>query len=199
LALSACTWPGSSSVVTAQGLLARAQSIAPHDALFAITLTITSGGAGASPLKETGTGRLTTSPYRQDITLSGSVDGVPVTIEALAAGQLLYTRAPGAPTWQAVPADATSRFLTYGLAAPQLIGREKVVGVATWHVRGVLTPAAPQDIEDLWLRTDNDFPQKVELHATSASSTTVAATLTFTRWNTGVTITVPPAGAITTG
>jgi hypothetical protein len=198
LALSACAWQGGSSTVTAQGLLARAQLAAPHDALFTITLTIV-GGTGTSPFTETGTGRLTTSPYRQDTILRGMVDGVPVTIEVLVAGQLLYTRVPSAPTWQEVPADATSRFLTYALSAEQLVGPEKVGGVATWHVRGALAPAAPQDVEDLWLRTDNDYPQKAELHATGASGSAVAATLTFTRWNTGATITVPPAGTTAGG
>jgi hypothetical protein len=197
LALGGCL--GMPSAQTVHDILTQAQAAAPRDASFSLALSITtpvSGSSTPATITERGTGILTTQPYRQDITLTTSADGVTIPLELLTDGQTLYTRATGSTTWRQQPADATTRFLEENLSAPTLIGSETLGGVAAWHLRGTLSASDPQNTEDLWLRKDNYLPLKSILHAASGDGTAITATLTFSKWNTGAKITPPAKTAI---
>jgi hypothetical protein len=85
-----------------------------------------------------------------------------------------------------------------------------VNGHQVYHLRGTLvapTPAATSSTdtpttEDLWVRTDNFYPAKVMISSTSTTAgatSTATATITFTSWNTGLTITIPPAKDVVSG
>jgi hypothetical protein len=194
LALGACA-VGQESVLNGESILSSARAAHLHDATFTMTLAVSTTTPVAKTLNESGSGTLTTNPYRQDIRLSGMTDGLTITVELLTDGQTLYTRAPDASTWQSSTAGLTARFLNYTLAAPQLIGQESVGGIAAWHLRGYLAGTNTTDVEDLWIRKSDSFPVKATLHAVDATSTAITAALTFTRWNTGVKIT-PPAPSV---
>jgi hypothetical protein len=60
------------------------------------------------------------------------------------------------------------------------------------------TPASSQRVsyaEDLYVRADNYQPVRVELHSVLPQGA-AEATTTFSQWNTGVTITPPPADQV---
>lgn len=103
----------------------------------------------------------------------------------------------------------------------QLVGSETVNGVAAYHLRSTGQPAttanqaasgAAARTTDLWLRQDNYFPLKIVTHVAAqgagdvsaangtpqvgsgtpvAGTTALDQTITFSAWNTGVTITAP--------
>jgi hypothetical protein len=96
------------------------------------------------------------------------------------------------------------------LQAVKVIGAETIGGATTWHLRGTLplTGVAQQAAtayhfkpdaatEDLWVRQSDSKPAKlVYFFPKDTSSSPVATdfimTVTFTAWNTGFTLPVPP-------
>ena len=107
------------------------------------------------------------------------------------------------------------------LTTVQLKGQEVLDGQKTWHLQGQIPNSDPSgsiggisssltQTEDIWVRQDTHLPIQIILHqvqtvslpatgttgATSIGSTN-DLTYTFTAWNTGVTITLPPASQVT--
>jgi hypothetical protein len=108
---------------------------------------------------------------------------------------------------------AFTQFLDYRyIQHPVYIGDESISGHDTYHIRadltsqiaGTVATATPAGTsanvtEDLWFIKSNYLPIKITLHAggdTGSSTTAISAkvdeTFTFTKWNTGLTIAVPP-------
>jgi hypothetical protein len=83
-----------------------------------------------------------------------------------------------------------------------VIGAETINGVAVWHIRADLpitaatptsrtatpTPTAPSTT-DIYIRQDNDYLVKTIVHTTGTTPSDV--TLTVTKYDSGVTITLP--------
>lgn len=110
------------------------------------------------------------------------------------------------------PIDVTSftDFTSYTNA--KLVGSDTLDGVAVWHLQA--TPPAQGDASaqstsitqstatagmptaaslavDIYIRKDNSYPMKLSAHV--GGSTPVDMTITFTKYNSGVTITLPTA------
>ena len=108
---------------------------------------------------------------------------------------------------------AFTQFLDYRyIQHPVYVGYETIAGHATYHIHadlssqisGTVATATPagtsaQVTEELWFSKSSYFPIQITLHAgasgqasSSLVSATVDETFTFTSWNTGLTIILPP-------
>jgi hypothetical protein len=92
------------------------------------------------------------------------------------------------------------------------VGDETIAGHDTYHIHadlssqinGAIATATPADTsaqvtEDLWFSKSKYYPIKILLHAggdSGSSATSISAkideTFTFTAWNTGISISLPP-------
>lgn len=222
LLLAACGANGGSATatkpLTAAEILQRSQNSALKDATFDATLGIASSGL---TINFTGTGKLTKSPARSELVLHGTLLGVTETVDTITDGNTSYTlTTPGQTTkWvkttgsgSALPGSGSS-ITNYGdLQNPTLIGTETLNGHQVYHLSGKLLDATPTagsttsatsaTTEELWVRTDNFYPAKVAINGTTTSSgatSTVNVVLTFTSWDTGITIALPPPSDVTNG
>jgi hypothetical protein len=216
LATAAC---GATSIkpLTATDVVQKAQTSSLKDTAFDLKLDVVASGVTIS---FTGTGKLTQSPERSEINLHGSFLGQSIQVDDITAGGFDYTKTtPSKTTKYVKTASGTGSSLGVGggtitsfgnLHSPTLVGIETVNGHQVYHLRGTLvapTPAATSSTdtpttEDLWVRTDNFYPAKVMISSTSTSAgatSTATATITFTSWNTGLTITIPPAKDVVSG
>jgi hypothetical protein len=199
----------------ASGVLSNAQHALPKDATFTVSLK------GENPDPTLGTGQLTTSPMRQE-TLSGLDPSQKTgrftdfsgTYYIKSPGEADWQRKFSDELFGADNVEAMVvfiRFLDYGqLQAVKVVGAETIGGVPTWHLRGTVpsTGIAAEAAnnyhlkfdaatEDLWVRQTDAKPAKlVYFFPKDTSSSPVATdftmTVTFTAWDTGLTLPVPP-------
>jgi len=211
---------------SASSTLDKAKHPGWKDATFTFTSKV-QGASSLGPVtsNETGNGKLTTNPQRSDITYSGSsVVGstqLPSSGEIITDGTTAYIKPTGQTLWTklsdanvgnsaggaAVGAGLTS--LT-NLQNIQFVGVETINGVSTWHVKGDTAGSASASgvsgsatgTVNLWVRQDNFYPVQIVVHQDvtgSQGNGTVDETVQFTAWDTGITITPPPANEVTTG
>ena len=176
-------------------------------------------GASGVSLTFTGNGKFTLSPARSQFTLQGNLLGTQTTIDDITADGYDYVKTSPATTYTKTASGTNSTFGVGGnvvsgignLKNPTLIGIETVDGYQTYHLHGTsvaatpdptaTTPASPAN-EDLWVKTQNFYPVKVTMNedtTTAGQATTDNVTITFTSWNTGLTIAVPPPSEVTNG
>ncbi len=186
------------------------------DTAFKLTASISASGLN---IVFTGNGKFTKSPPRAELILHTSLLGTTVTIDDITAGGYDYTKTTPSKTTKYVKTKSNSSsglgvsggsFTDFGsIGNPTLVGTETVDGYQTYHLRGTPTTATPTagssstpGTEDLWVKTDNFYPVKAMLTQTSSVSGQTASenlTITFTSWNTGLTINVPPANDVVNG
>jgi hypothetical protein len=242
---------------TPSQILASATSANLNDAAYtftdALALSYTQAGSTTTGEPTTfnlmGSGKLTKSPARNDITLTIPLFGSQNSIEAITDGSDLYVNpgnlasvlggSQGATLngkWIKIPVGMQiPTVLDYShLKNLKLIGGETVNGKDTWHIQGTLSapsgsgtssadPGASATAtavatqyglsvqpvtEDLWFAKDTYFPVQFKLHFAASvakapaigggkatgsgpASVTSDGTVTFTQWNSGLTITVP--------
>lgn len=221
VSLAACGAAGATTPLTASGIISKAQSAHPKDATFTLNYTINGTSNGTTINSQlTGSGELTSTPPRSHLTLSGTVIGQTITSETITDGTTEYnkTTAPSLPSdgkWTKTTvsstdpsADLSFSSLYTGIKNPKLIGTETVNGNNTYHISGTPiedtpaagTPAATStttSTEDVWIRTDNFYPAKFSITGSDAAGSgivdigTSSIVITFTKWDSGVTITVP--------
>jgi hypothetical protein len=202
---------------SASEVLSNALLNLPKDASFTVSLK------GENPDPTPGTGKLTTSPMRQEI-LSGLSASQPTgRFRDFTASGSYYYKNPGEANWNKANADdffagdnaeAMVLFINFvdyrQLQAVTVIGAETIGGAPTWHLRGTLplTGVAQQaaaafnlksDVatEDLWVRQSDAKPAKLMFFFPRDTSrnpiaTDFTMTVSFTTWNTGLTLPVPP-------
>jgi hypothetical protein len=145
---------------TPGAILSSAENAHLTDASYAIadqlTLVYTSSSSGGAPttLDMTGTGKLTKSPARNDVTLSIPLLGAQNTVEVITDGTDVYVNIGALADllggsgvnvpkgkWVKVPVGmAIPTVLDYShLTNLKLIGAETINGKATWHIQGTLS------------------------------------------------------------
>jgi len=217
--LAACGIGGSSSL-TVNDIISRAEAAHPNDATFTLKLAINGSASGTTiNTTFTGDGTETSSPTRSDIKLNGSFLGTAVVIETITDGTTTYTKTTPSSTgdnkWSKstgdssdnINPDATSFFA--GMKTPKLVGIEQINGHATYHISGtaVLPTTTPTTsstsgtgTEDVWVRTDNFYPAKLSLQGSGSSFLGVNGSanleIDFTKWDSGVTIALPPPSQV---
>ncbi len=231
LALVDCSGVGpsartqSSGSLSASEILSMAQSAQLKDATFTLSIVPPSGtstGSSGLPLSLSGAGTLTTTPARDDITFVITVSGTEVNVEEIIDGTTIYLKLPAQAKWLKgglSSAIGSPRVLDYArLNDVKVIGPQTLNGAATYHlsanVASTGTPvvgSSSAETEDLWIRADDHFPQRIIEHVAgsiSTSNSSVPFTLSgsydfkvdFTAWNTGATIALPdPADVTATG
>jgi hypothetical protein len=193
---------------SAREILTKAQAVKLKDATLKTQVTTK---RGSQTVTLDGTARTTASPRRVEVAGTASL-GVPY--QAIVDGNTIYIKL--ADKWLKVPVGSANAEFNYDFIAlveqlqnPTLVGTETINGFQTYHLRGTVqapvTPGANQKIEttteDLWVRQDNYYPAKIVAHgggSNNGTSVTVDVTATFTAWNSGITITPPPADQVTT-
>jgi hypothetical protein len=201
--------------LTAEQIAQKVNQANIKDAGFDLNLNITAGG---TTLTFTGNGKFTQSPARSELTLKGNFLGTDTTIDDITADGYDYTKTTPSTTTKYVkaPIGADSTIGIGGssintiadLNSPTLVGIETINGAPAYHLRGTVTTPTPEAnastpsgpaTEDLWVKTSNFYPVKAALSSdstTAGQKTTTLITVTFTSWNTGITINVPPPSDI---
>ncbi len=250
-----------STTPTATDILNNASKANLKDATYSIAdnlaITFTASGSGGTPttLNLTGTGKMTKSPARNDVSVSIPLFGSQNTIEIITDGANLYVNLgdlgglfgsggnnPAKGKWIEVSLQGQQlpSLQDYShLKNVKLVGSEKINGKDTWHVQGTLsldngTPnpsvsatatavatsagLTTQPVtEDLWFLKDSYFPAKLLVHLSATVANVPGfggsggakgssgpaqivndATLTFTAWNSGITITPPSPDQVIT-
>ncbi len=209
--LAACGVGGSTSL-TVNDIISKADAAHFKDATFTLSLAIKGTFSGTSiNTTFTGGGTATSNPQRSDIKFSGSVLGQTVSEETITDGDTTYSKSSGDSKWTkstssnsgAIPApDSSSLFGE--LKNPKLVGIEQINGHATYHISGTaaLGTATPTTSStstnataDVWVRTDNFYPAKATFQASGSDfgvdNGSAIVEIDFTKWDSGVTITVP--------
>jgi len=182
----------------------RSASASIRDATFKIAAT---SPAASQALTGTGTGKLTRSPDRLQISLNGSVGGQrgPFDIIVDKAASATYVRAPQqSEKWLKVPSAAGSAedIGNFNLTQAALVGEEAINGVPTYHLRGTVasassttpgaTPVTASATTDLWVTKNTYYPVKSVTKTEGGTTVTVD----FTGVNTGVTVELPPSAQV---
>lgn len=138
-----------------------------------------------------------------------SYNGIPVTIQiiedvATGTGYELWTspalRMPS--KWQKSQASSgggsviDALLLTYygDLKNVTLVGQEMQGGMLVWHLKGISAQPGEAGNADLYLRPNNYAPVRFNVKTTGKSPETMTAV--FNLFNTGATISLPPANQI---
>jgi hypothetical protein len=198
-------------------LLRQASTADWRDVTFTISFNANELGQAVNG---TGSGKATKSPQRVELhltlplTIEGTTSQIAIDEVVDSATSTAYSRISGIPglpssgQWtkspinaaisSGSPVDPTSITNFSGLQNAKLIGAGTLNGVAVWHIQATQTQAGTTATTDIYIRQDNHYPLKVTAHATVASTpdatntaTTTDATILFTQYNSGVTITLP--------
>jgi hypothetical protein len=205
LALAACGSASSPTLPPASSILSRAEQALLKDATF----TPTTQRPFLDP--STGMGVLTTTPRRIQ-TFTGSTSQRQIGRYTDSSGYYVVNPDGPADGIKTCPVDIINNdpdvplmllqpdFLDYSqLQGVKVLGSEKILGKATWHLQGsrsVTNPLAmafqvPETIkEDLWFRQDNAYPSKLVFTITPSAGGQSFETITllFTKWDTNLTI-----------
>jgi len=195
-------------------ILQRASTASYKDATFTLTLSTLISGTTTTG---TGSGALTKLPERAKLTLiipftlAGTTNTVTFDIVVDKATDSTYTRITGLPVgsdkWTKTttssdvsgsPVNVSSLIDVDKLKDAKLIGVETVDGVKVYHAQATgstttttagSTPTTSDSTTDIYVRTDNYRVQKISSHITGDTASDVS--LTFTAYDTGVTIDLP--------
>jgi hypothetical protein len=186
----------------AQAVLTKTKQANLKDATFTVNQTITTT---QGTVTTTGDGKMTTSPYSQDLSLSSSAGGQHQQTEIITKNTTVYTKTGGQPKWTEASGAATVASVSpslndlANLQGATLVGTETVNGVTVSHLHGTGTHSVNgQNVpyhEDLWVNKVNGQPVKVTYQVTAPQGT-ANTTVNFTAWNTGVTVEQPPASEV---
>ena len=209
--LAGCSGTAGSTTPTAQAIINAAKSQTWKDATFKFTINVTSSDATGN---STGTGTVTTNPQRSDIHATTSSSLGNQTDEVITDGTTAYVKTPTQSKWLKVTGTPSSLSGVGGVSPTSpvnfgslqnvtFVGAETVEGFNTWHVKGTTAQTVSGKTVtsnvDVWVRQDNNYIVQVKSHSVESGATGAVDTMiTFTKWNTGVTITPPPANDVTT-
>lgn len=190
---------------TATGILAKVKQANLKDSTFTLQEQETSG---SSTISASGTGKLVTQPFREDVSVMAKAGNQQIASEVLTDGSNVYVKTGTGNTWMQLPASQVTGGAGFSTALndianlpnAQLIGSETANGIATWHLRGTPTRSfggqSGMVTEDMWVNKSTYQPVRITDQA-ATSRGTVNSNITFTDWNTGVTVTPPPTSAVT--
>jgi hypothetical protein len=184
-----CGVPTPAPPPSAKEVLAKPQQSNLTDAHFAVTGKITNNGV---TVQLVGDGALVYKPKPAGrFKFTTTVGGQPLTIEEISVDGTNYGLTPASTKWQAqksatggIDPDAFS-----GASEQKYIGEETLPQGKVWH-------ASAKDRDgnafDAYIRESDGYPIKYVETQTGGQN----ITLTFDRYNTGETITAPPADQI---
>jgi hypothetical protein len=208
--------------ITASDILAKAASSGLKDATFSIQLqgSASTSVTGNTPtLSGTGTGKVTTSPKRSEITFDNIT--IPLIQQTTSAqlivdGQDLYLKISTLPKWIKTSTSAIGDqignldILDFSkLQDMKLNGLESLNNTPAYHLQGtyattVNSSGQVSNKADLWLRTKDYYPLKIQIQQQgdvtgTGTSAGASATSTLTTSATPSAISTPTNSATPTG
>jgi len=176
---------------TAKDVLAKPQQSDLKDAHFTVTGKITDNGA---TVELVGDGALAYKPKLAGrFKFTTNVGGQTVTIQEISLDGTNYGLTPASPKWVATPSTSgidPSAFV--GASEQKYVGEENLPQGRAWH-------ATAKDKDgnafDAYIREKDGYPIKYVETQTGGQN----ITLTFDKYNTGETITAPPADQVQQG
>lgn len=188
LALAACSNTAGQSTATpppAAEILSKPYVANVKDAHFTLTARIVSSNVA---LDLTGDGMIVIKPQQaSQFTMQAIVQGQTLKFVEIFVGGKEYDLSPDNPRWTVKPATSSSPGSFKGNNAT-LVGEETLAMGKAWHVKAVDTNGNPFEV---WVRESDGYPLK---YARTSQGTSFTAT--FDRFNTGQTITPPPASDV---
>jgi hypothetical protein len=171
--------------LTAAQILSRPDQANLKDAHFTLIAHVVSGSVS---FDATGDGLVVIKPqHASQFTMLTTVQGQPLKFEEIIAGGKEYDLAPDNPRWTVKPASSTNPGSFQGTKA-KLLGEETLNLGKAWHVRAIDANGNPFEA---WIRESDGYPLK---YVSNSQGTTFSAV--FDRFNTGQTVTPPPASDI---
>ena len=175
----------SSKPPTAAEILARPETASVKDAHFTLTAHVTTGNV---TFDATGDGVIVIKPTQASkFTMQTTVAGQTLKFEEIIAGGKEYDLSPDNPRWT-VKTSTTSNPGSFKGKNPLLVGEESLKDGKAWHVKAIDDSGNPFDA---WIRESDGYPLK---YASTSQGTSFTAL--FDRFNTGETVTPPPASDI---
>lgn len=205
-ALLALTGCGSASGPSADDILAHTQKIQITDITMDMTAATTYKG---NPTTAKGVMKFLVDPARSDAILTLTVAGTTATVEEIddISAAVVYARPVSASvaasgTWKKLSVSDNSlnyaQILAFdNLSNAQLVGEETQQGTAVWHIRGDIIGKSITSTGDVYIRKDTYYPVKTVITDSGAAPT--ITTLTYTAFNTGFSIAIPPDSQVQDG
>jgi hypothetical protein len=188
LALSGCGNPAVTPAQppTAQEILAKPERASVKDAHFTLAAHIVTGGIA---FDATGDGILVVKPQlASHVVMRATISGQPLKFEQILVGGKEYDLSPDNPRWTVKEGSSSSYAGSFKGKDAVYLGEEAVSGGRAWHVKAVNDDGNPFEI---WVRKNDGYPLKYR--GTTGENT---FTTSFDRFNTGQTVTAPPASDI---
>jgi hypothetical protein len=197
--LTACGGPGTPpKPPTAQEVLAKPANSNLKDAHFLATGKFTNNGVSVDV---NGDGELVYKPQGAGrFKFATTVAGQQVTFEELTVNGTDYTfTTPGNGKWTAKASSSSSGIgpdSFTGASDFKYIGEENLSQGKSWHASAKDKDGNPFDA---WVRESDGYPVKYVLTQAGPSASGNTLTLTFDKYNTGTTVSPPPASQVVQG
>jgi len=170
---------------SAQDILNKPNQANVRDAHFSLVAHVTSGGIA---FDATGDGIIVIKPTQaSEFTMATTVSGQNLKFEEIIIGGKEYDLFPDNPHWTVKSSTSSNPGSFKGRNAVYL-GEDMLSAGKAWHVKATADNGDPFEA---WVRESDGYPLKY----TSASQGT-SFTASFDRFNTGQTVTAPPASDI---
>jgi hypothetical protein len=172
---------------TAAEILNKPYTATVKDAHFALVAHVVSGNVS---FDATGDGTLVVKPQpAMKFTMLTTVSGQSLTFETIIIAGKQYLRAPDNPRWTVTSSTSSTNPSTLfkGTGATYL-GEDTLPQGKAWHVKAKDKNGNPFEA---WVRETDGYPLK---YASTMQGSTFTAT--FDRFNTGLTVTAPPASDV---
>ena len=183
--LTACGNSATAGPPSAQDILNKPNQANVKDAHFTLVAHLVTGGIS---FDATGDGIIVIKPTQASkFTMQTTLSGQALKFEEIIVGGKEYDLAPDNPRWAVKPATTSNPGSFKGTRAVYL-GEESLSGGKAWHVRATDENGNPFEA---WVRESDGYPLK---YASTSQGTTFTAS--FDRFNTGETVTAPPASDI---
>jgi hypothetical protein len=175
----------SSKPPTADEILAKPEQANVRDAHFTLTAHVTSSGVS---FDATGDGVIVIKPQQATkFTMETTISGQPLKFEEIIIAGKEYDLSPDNPKWTEEP-STTSNPASFKGKNARLVGEATLKTGKAWHVKAVDQNGDPYEA---WVRESDGYPLK---YASTSQGTTFTAL--FDRFNTGETVSAPPASDI---
>jgi outer membrane lipoprotein-sorting protein len=172
---------------TAAEILNKPYTASVTDAHFTLVAHVVSGNIA---FDATGDGALVVKPQpAMKFTMLTTVGGESLTFETIIIGGKEYSLSPDNPRWAVTSSSSsTNPGSMFKGTNPMYLGEETLAQGKAWHVRA---KDAQDNPFDAWVREADGYPLK---YASMTQGSTFTAT--FDRFNTGETVSAPPASDI---
>lgn len=170
---------------TADEILAKPEQANVKDAHFTLTAHVTSANVS---FDATGEGVIVIKPQQgSKFTMETTISGQSLKFEEIIIAGKEYDLSPDNPKWTEKP-STTSNPASFKGKNATLLGEETLKTGKAWHVKAIDQNGDPYEA---WVRESDGYPLK---YASTSQGTTFTAL--FDRFNTGETVTAPPASDI---